>query len=127
MERALTLLESGSSNGKRMIGFDRSDLLVEILMLEKRFEAAWAAVRKFSVSVYAKEELARASDSKFPREALEFYAGKVESLANASAYDEATKLIARMAKLRSKTEQADYLADLKTRHGRKRKFMSLLG
>jgi hypothetical protein len=41
--------------------------------------------------------------------------------------EEVTTRIARMAKLRSKTEQENYLADIKTRHGRKRKFMSLLG
>ena len=32
-----------------------------------------------------------------------------------------------MAKLRSPPEQAAYVADLKTRHGRKRNFMKLFG
>jgi hypothetical protein len=41
-------------------------------------------------------------------------------------YADAVKLIARMAKLRSTTEQAAVVADLKARHGRKRNFMKLL-
>ena len=65
-----------------------------------------------------------------PREAVEVYAEQVERLAvagSASAYAEAAKLVARMAKLRSRTEQVTYVLELKVRHGRKRNFMKLLG
>ena len=55
------------------------------------------------------------------------YAAQVEQLATAGAYDEAAEVIARMGKIRSASEQAAYVADLKMRHGRKRNFMKLLG
>ena len=55
------------------------------------------------------------------------YAAQVEQLANSGTYEEAMKVIARMGKIRSATEQAAYVADLKMRHGRKRNFMKLLG
>jgi hypothetical protein len=126
-ERALAFLESRLTNSERTSWRDRPDLLVEMLMHEKRFDAAWSTVHKFGVSVYAKQALVKATDVKYPREALEFYSAQVEQLANAGAYDEAAKLIARMAKLRSTSEQAAFVVDLKARHGRKRNFMKLLG
>lgn len=44
-----------------------------------------------------------------------------------AAYAEAAILIARMARLRSKREQDAYMEQLRSRHGRKRNFMKLLG
>ena len=44
-----------------------------------------------------------------------------------AAYAEGAKLIARMASLQSAAEQTAYVAALKMRHGRKRKFVALLG
>ena len=76
-----------------------------------------------------KEELARASEATQPKEALEVYAQRVDQLAGvggASAYAEAAKLVARMAKLRSSGEHAAYVLALKERFGRKRNFMKLL-
>jgi hypothetical protein len=59
---------------------------------------------------------------------LKVYTTHVEHLvASGSGYEEAVKLIARMAKLRSRTEQVTYVLELKVRHGRKRNFMKLLG
>ncbi len=51
-------------------------------------------------------------------------------LANAGnnpAYKEAARLVARMATLRNKAEQAAYAVEIKARFGRKRNFMKLLG
>ena len=62
-------------------------------------------------------------------EALEVYAQRVDQLANAggdSAYAEAAKLVARMAKLRSRGEHVAYVLGLKQRFGRRRNFMKLL-
>jgi hypothetical protein len=125
--RTLAFLESRLGDNKRQSWRDRPDLVVEILMLEKRFDAAWAVAKKFGASEHAMQSLVAASDVDFPHQALEFYAARVERFANAAAYPEAVKVIARMAKLRSAAEQATFVVDLKLRHGRKRNFMKLLG
>jgi hypothetical protein len=125
--RALALLESRLTSTKGADWRDRPDLLVEILMHDKRFDAAWSAVRKYGASVYAHEALVETTDIQYPREALAFYAAQVEQLAGGGRYAEAAKRIARMAKLRNPAEQAAYVADLKARHGRKRNFMKILG
>ena len=124
--RALAFLESNLGDNKRQPWRNGPDLLVEILVLERRFEAAWSIAQKFGASDHTKQRLVAATDTDFPRQALEFYAVQVERLANASAYSEAVKVIARMAKLRSAAEQAAFVAGLKARHGRKRNFMKLL-
>jgi hypothetical protein len=76
-----------------------------------------------------KDELASDSEVTHPREALEVYTARVNQLANSGgdrAYAEAAKLVARMATLRSKTEQVTYILELKVRFGRRRNFMKLL-
>jgi hypothetical protein len=125
--RALALLESRLGDNKRDIWGARADLVVEVLMLEKRFDAAWSSVNKFGVSEHVKQRLVTTTDIQFPHEALAFYSAQVERFASAAAYSEAVKVIARMAKLRSAGEQAAFVAELKLRHGRKRNFMKLLG
>ena len=98
-------------------------------MQEKMFDAAWAVVRKHGASMALKQELAGASEATQPNEALEVYVQRVDQLANAggaSAYAEAAKLVARMAKLRSRGEHVAYVLELKQRFGRRRNFMKLL-
>jgi uncharacterized Zn finger protein len=129
-ERAVGFVEARQAAGERIRWFQPSDLLVRIWMHEKMFDAAWAVVRKHGSSLALKEELAKASEATHPREALEVYAERVVALVNTggnSTYAEAAKLVARMATLRSKKEQADYVLGLKARFDRKRNFMKLLG
>jgi uncharacterized Zn finger protein len=129
-EHVVKLLEAGRIGEERMGWHNASDLVIQIWMHDKMFDAAWAVVRKHGASMALKEELARASEATQPKEALEVYAQRVDQLANAgggSAYAEATKLIARMAKLRDREEHAAYVLALKDRFGRKRNFMKLLG
>jgi uncharacterized Zn finger protein len=126
-DRAIDLAEKRAAGRRRSVWDRNADLLVEILMHDKQFDAAWSAAKKFDASASVKQELARASDRKHPGEALEVYAVEVEHLAGHSNYDEAAKVIARMEKIRSAAEQAAYVADLKVRHKRKRNFMRLLG
>ena len=98
-------------------------------MREKMFDAAWAVVREHGASMALKEELAGDSEATHPSEALEVYAQRVDELANAggaSAYAMAAKLVARMAKLRSRGEHVAYVLTLKVRFGRRRRFMKLL-
>jgi uncharacterized Zn finger protein len=129
-ERAVKLLEARQERKERTSWHDLGQLLIRIWMHEKMFDAAWAAVRKLGASIALKDELAKASESTYPREAVEVYAEQVEQFAragSASAYAEAAKLVARMARLRGRTEQVTYVLELKVRHGRKRNFMKLLG
>jgi uncharacterized Zn finger protein len=126
-ERVVKFLETKQASGEKIRWHDPGDLLIRIWMHEKMFDAAWAAVRKHDASMVLKEELARASEATHPGEALEVYAAQVEQLANSGVYAEAVKLIARTAQLRSASEQAAFVANLKARHGRKRNFMKLLG
>jgi hypothetical protein len=125
-ERALKLLEGLAAKDRRK-GWQSGGLLIRVLMQEKMLDAAWTALRNYGASTDLKEELARASEKTHAREALEVYGEGVERLAKNAAYQEAMKLIARMARLRPPAEQAAYVASLKERHGRKRNFMKLLG
>jgi tetratricopeptide (TPR) repeat protein len=129
-ERAVAFLEARQAAGVQIRWFQPSDLLIRIWMFEKMFDAAWAVVRKHGSSPALKEELAKASEATHPREVLEVYAERVVALVNTggnSAYTEAARLVTRMATMRSKKEQADYVLALKARFDRKRNFMNLLG
>src|SRR5215510_2445047 len=126
-ERAVTFLETCLADKGRP-HWAYAGLLMRILIHEKNFSAAWAAVRKHGASIHVKLELARAAEAEHPREVLEVYAAQVEQLANAGGdYAEATKLVARMAQLQTAAAQASFVAGLKVRHARKRNFMKLLG
>jgi uncharacterized Zn finger protein len=129
-ERAVEFLEARLVKQEHTRWHYPADLLVRILMREKRFDAAWAAVRRHEATKGVKESLARASEATHPREAVETYVARIEDLANAGgnpAYAEAAELVARLAALRGAGEQAAFIADLKERHRRKRNFMKLLG
>lgn len=107
-----------------------ADLLIRVMSEEKIFDAAWAAVRVHGASLGVKEALARASEATHASEALAVYAERVEELVRTGgnpAYADAAALIVRMGGLRAAAEQAAYIAGIKTRHGRKRNFMKLLG
>jgi uncharacterized Zn finger protein len=128
-DRALKFLEAGLANVKRTRWSFPADLLISILMQEKMFDAAWVTLRRHGASTELKESLARASEATHPQEAVEAYAQRVDQLTNLGgdpAYAQAAKLIARMAALRTAPEQAAYVAALKARFGRRRKFVVLL-
>jgi tetratricopeptide (TPR) repeat protein len=128
-ERAIGFLEPRLARKNPTRWHGAGDLLISILMQEKLFDAAWASIGRHGASTGTKETLARASEATHPREAVNVYAEHVAQLAAVGgnqAYAEAKKLIGRMAGLRSAAEHGTYLAELKTRFGRKRNFMKLL-
>jgi uncharacterized Zn finger protein len=126
-ERALAFLQSRAGRAKRDPWDASRNLLVEALLHEKRFEAAWAIVREFQISLDLKERLVKLTETEYRADALAFYAARIEQLANSSAYEEAMKLVRRMAKLQSSGDHAAFVSELKERHRRKRNFMKLLG
>jgi uncharacterized Zn finger protein len=130
LERIIGILETRLAGKERAGWYGPADLLVSILIEEKRFDAAWAVARTHKVSFGVNMALADASKATYPREALEVYAERVNQFLSTGgnhAYGEAAKVIARMAALQSEAEQAAYIATLKARHSQKRNFMKLLG
>lgn len=128
-ENAMRVLEARAAGKGDMFGHP-SSLLIDVLMYEKSFDAAWAVVRKHGASPYTVDDLAQKSEKTHPREALAVYAKRVEQRANTGgnpAYEQAAKLIRRMASLQTAVEQAAYVAGLKQRFERKRNFVKLLG
>ena len=129
-EQAVTFLEARAAKAPSSRWHYPADLLIQVLMEQKRFDAAWATVGQHGASLGVKETLAMASETAHPREALAVYDERVSQLANAGnnpAYEAAARLVARMATLRNKAEQAAYVVEVKARFGRKRNFMKLLG
>ena len=126
-ERALAFLQSRAGHAKRDPWDGSRNLLVEALLHEKLFEAAWSVARKFEISLNLKERLIKVTETEYRADALAFYAVRIEQLASASAYEDAMKLIRRMAKLQGSSEHAAFVSELKERHRRKRNFMKLLG
>jgi uncharacterized Zn finger protein len=130
LKRIIGILEKRSAGKERAGWYTPVDLLVAILIEEEMFAAAWAVVREHKVSFGARVDLANASKTKYPSEALEVYAERVNQFVSTGgnhAYAEAAKVIAAMAALQSEPEQAAYVATLKARYRQKRNFMKLLG
>jgi tetratricopeptide (TPR) repeat protein len=128
-DRAVKFLENRSSQGRGTAWYNPGDLLIRILMQEKAFGAAWAAVHRKGASLEVKEALARASEGTHPQDALAAYGERVDYLANVGgdqAYAQAVALIGHMATLQNAAEQATYVATFKERFGRKRNLMKLL-
>jgi uncharacterized Zn finger protein len=128
--RCLAVLEAGLRKPRAGLWGHPADLLIRVLMHEKMFDEAWAAVQRHGASEQVKEVLIQATETTRPRDAIAFYAAKVERLANSGAgdsYREAAELIARVAKLRDPAEHAAYVAGIRERFRRRRNFMKLLG
>jgi hypothetical protein len=123
VERCLSALETPKGKQPPWV---TQDLLVRILIDEKMFDRAWGIVRSGKASQGVTDALAGASETTHPTEAAETYAERVERLVAAARYEEAMKLIGRMAKLRSPAEHQAYVTALKERHHRKRNLMKLL-
>ncbi len=129
--RALSCLDARLAVDKPLQGDQSAVILIEILMEEKMFDAAWAALHSHGRAArHLEGGLAEASEKTHPNEALAVYAGQVEfhvGVGGKSSYETACRLIARMAGLRDAESQTAYVAALKERHRLKRNFIKLLG
>lgn len=111
-------------------GDARSDLLIEILMAEERYEDAWVVLRECGAGARLALRLAEKSGRTHQTEAIAVYRQHVESLVRMGgnrSYEEAARTIARMADLQRAAAHTAYLDDLRTRHKAKRNFIKLLG
>jgi tetratricopeptide (TPR) repeat protein len=128
-DRAVKILEDRLVAKTRTPWSGGASLLIAILMREKRFDAAWAAVATHGASIDVRQDLASQSEATHPRHALEVYAECVDQFAVVGgnpAYEKAAQLVAHMAKLRSRDEQTAYVLALKVRFERRRNFIKLL-
>ena len=128
-EPAVALLETRARKAPPSKWGHPADLLIDILMEEKDWTAAWRAVAGGGASPDAQMRLARASDQAHPQEAAEVFRREIDRLvegAAAGGYEEAARLVKRMAALQSATMQATWVADLKKRFARRRNFIKLL-
>lgn len=106
-----------------------ADLLLQILMSEKLHTAAWHLVHSHGVRSQALQSLAEASEATHPEEAVATYTARIDELVATGGngnYQEAFRLLARLAHLRDATIHAAHVADLKVRFKAKRNFMKLL-
>lgn len=130
-ERALSYLHSQLAAPKPLQRDHTAAILIELLIEEKMFDAAWAALRNHGrAGRHLESALAKASEKTHPNEALAVYAGQVEfhvGVGGNPGYETARRLIARMAGLRDVESQTAYVRSLKERHRLKRNFMKLLG
>lgn len=133
-DRAVEMLRTSLATGQRASAWwSPADLLVQVLMKEKLFAAGWEAVKTYGASEGLRRALAEATEDSHPHEALATYERHVEDLVGRGGqpnYQEAARLLARMADVRRRLGDegghAAYVADLKTRHKAKRNFMKLL-
>jgi hypothetical protein len=109
------------------------DLLLELLMLEKRLAEAWEIVRSHGCGEPQLMELAEASEDDHPDAVLSVYAQAVERLAASGGqgnYAQAAKLVARMKSIRQRLgankDHAVFVVNLMNRHRAKRNLLKLL-
>jgi hypothetical protein len=128
-DRAIATLEARLLAARPDRWNSPADLLVRVLIGERRFDRAWTLARERGVSPGVAEALAEASEASHPREALAVYDARVRALVTTGGgpnYAGAVALIARMAPLHDGAEHAAYVAELKAAFARKRNFMKLL-
>lgn len=129
-DTAIARLRSMTAASRPTARDARSDLLIEILMAEDRYEEAWAVLRERGAGERLALRLAEKSEKTHVAEVIALYLKQVESLVGMGgnrSYEEAAKYIARLAGLQEAAAHGAYVDDLRTRHKAKRNFIKLLG
>jgi uncharacterized Zn finger protein len=133
-DRAVALLRArlDNPNGEARWSSPR-ELLLQILVSEKRLAEAWEVARGYGCSEPQLMDLAKASEHSHPEAALSAYAQCVERLVRLGGehnYEQASETIARMQSIRkglgASADHAVFLADFMNRHKTKRNMMKLL-
>lgn len=127
---AIARLQSMIAGSRPTARDPRSDLLIEILMVEERFEEAWVVLRGHGAGARLTLRLAEKSEKSHALEVISLYQQHVESLVSMGgnrSYEEAVTYVARLANLQNDAARAAYVDDLRTRHKAKRNFIKLLG
>ena len=138
-ERAIALLRTRSAAQPRSSGpyawlsGSSHDLLLQVLIREKRLAEGWEIAANRPCFPKTLEELARASEEAHPIESVNAYARLVENALSGTgkdAYEEARRIVARMRSLRERRGEAaahaSYVDDLLRHHKAKRNFVKLM-
>lgn len=108
----------------------RSELLIEILMAEKRHEEAWAVLRERGAGAMLTLGLAEKSERTHKPEVIAVYRRHVESLVSMGgnrSYEEAASYIARLRDLQTAAAHAAFVDELRIRHKARRNLTRLPG
>lgn len=104
-------------------------LLIDVLMVEQMFAEAWQVARAHRIDAVRILRLAAASEASCPTEAAAAYVARIETLVPQGGndnYAEATRLLGRLAGLRSAAAHAAHVSDLRQRFKAKRNFMKMI-
>lgn len=134
VDRAIALLRGNLDKSEAGTRWSSPrELLLQILVAEKRLAEAWEVVRGHGCSEPQLVELAKVSEHSHPDAALSAYAQNVERLVRLGGqfnYEQASKTIARMHSIRKRlgasADHALFLAEFMRRHKAKRNMMKLL-
>ncbi|HEY3636596.1 MAG TPA: SWIM zinc finger family protein [Rhizomicrobium sp.] len=124
--RTVQFLQSRLGTSHHSEGDEFSELLIEVLTREEKFDEAWKIADEYGASPETLDRLAQRTEATHSREALKFYSTRIEQLAetgNLTAYKELSSLLDRMALLQGPDGHASYIADLKSRFVRKRSLL----
>jgi len=126
-DRAIAFLKVHAEKNKLNRRRYPAETLIHIMMREKMLDAAWEVVHSHTVAMDTKVELARSSEATHPHEAATVYVARIDELVlSGNGYEEAAKLVKRLAGLRNAAEQKTYVATLRERFARRRSFVKLL-
>jgi uncharacterized Zn finger protein len=130
---ARTKAEAGERRPSWHASVSDSSVLVEILLWEKDFEAAWREAQAGGCRDGLWMRLAEKREKKHPEDALRVYQSAVEpgvQRKNNDAYEEAVGLLHKVARIMVRLEREaefqQYLEALRAAHRRKRNFIKLL-
>jgi tetratricopeptide (TPR) repeat protein len=134
-DRAIAILRADldKSPAKPAHSVSLADVMIEILVYEKRFDEAWQAVGRYEVGKHLRVRLAEITETSHPTEAWRTFANHVEGLVplgGRTNYLEACKFIVRAGRIRAGLgDEAGHVAwfdELKACHKAKRAFLQLL-
>jgi uncharacterized Zn finger protein len=126
-DRAIALLKVHAEKNKSNRWRYPAEALLHIMMREKMLDAAWEVVSSHDAAMDTKVELARLSETTHPHEAAAVYVARVDELVlSGNGYEDAAKLVKRVAALHNAVEQKTYVATLRERFARRRNFVKLL-
>lgn len=132
VDRALPVLRAARARGVRPLAWDHGALLqqeVEVLAGAGRLAEAWEVARRDGASGAVLLWLAGRSEAAMPSEAVWAYRRSVEAaigLTGRGGYEEACKLLARLAPLESAGAHIAFVEELRTRHRAKRTLVPML-
>ena|GEM_PF-217706 len=131
-DRALAVLHRrqavvGKADRWRVAGL--VEMEINILTAVSRLPEAWDAAHRHGVPDHLLSRLAKASETTLPDEAAAAYQGMIERQIEQTSrhgYEEACRLLERLAKVESVKKHAEFVANLRVRYRAKRTLLPML-